>query len=1388
MISGIGRFPGGPVRIKAFPPLLVLLALLIPALAAAAPIPVTGLVLGPGGPGGSPVAGARVLLIPTVSLAEAARLELEGKTDPDPAVTAVTGADGSFRLEAPEAGMWEVEVQAKGMVPQEVLLQPLLEETELPPARLESDAKLEVRVAGPDGKPLAGARVQAGEMSGYVGLRWLELRRWRTSNRAALTGAKGVAVLPRSARERLLVRAGMEGQPFAEQKDVASGSVTLRLAAGTAREIRVMDAAGKSPVPGVWVRVGESRWLAGKTGADGRFSVPLAARSRLKVVLTAEDGRQLETYAEPPKPPNDEKGPKGPKGPRVLLLPVLETLAGRVVSAADGRPIAGALVWNQEPRAARRTGVDGAYRVEAIAGREATPRAAAAGYLLSDAEVSVTPGMRRGPTLAMEPALAASGVVVDEQGRPVPGVQVQAAAQPATRTRNPALMVSGGTSYTSASGRFRASGLLAGIGYELRLTKTGFAAARAEVPPLEAGRPGTDLRIVLRKGRTGFGRVVDRSDQPVAGARVELRPARGGDRRMSMIRLRETHSVRYEAVADATGRFEVRDLPAGTWELTARGSGFAPLTVPGLVVPEGGGATDLGTVVLIPGVAVEGYAVDPEGRPVPGAEIRLAEATADPMSRFLQQEEPEPAATSAEDGFFRIVDRRAGETVDLDASRPGYAPAVATGVQVPPDQPVRLVLRPSSAVEGRTVDPDGKPVAAVRVFVHPSDPVNLGGGFRMHVGARARQAVSDETGFFRIEDVIPGGFELQATATGYQRSELDNLEVRSGQELKGLEVVLAPGAVIEGRVFSPSGQPLAGAEVGVADPTIDFFFGTGTTDGDGRYRLEGIAPGTRSVQAEHKSYRRAVKELEVRLGENSVDLRLEGGVEVRGRVVDEGGIPVASARVALRAGPRSWNQPDAASGADGSFVLDGVADGTYRVVADKEGFARSREGGVEVTVAGSSLSGIEVKLTAGGSIVGQLSGLDFAELATVQISLGGSRQSGQVAPDGSYRIDHVDPGEHRVTASLPGGSRQAEGRVTLEPGAPEARLDLEFTGGLTLTGRVLRNGEAAGGLNVRVSGAGLSGRHGDTDHQGRFRFEGLDAGTYELQVFGMRSGSRHRESVELSADRDVLIELRTVAVTGRVVDAADQAPIPNAQVVLMAAQPDETAPWQNTETTTDSRGVFRLRDVAEGSWKVQAVQGGYAPKEVDVQVDSGRPVDGLELALEATEGILLEVLLPSGRPPDMVHTAVFDAADRVVSRGSYPTGEDGRVRVASVAPGTWDLFLDTDGSAAVVVPVTAPGNGGRVVLPQAGGLNLKVPGLSEARVGAKVKLTDASGRPYRVPWGGQVMKDFDLQGGSRRFEKLSPGQWTLNVSATDGRTWTGSATVVPGGMAEVTLE
>lgn len=1359
-------------RFKARLALLPLLLILLPpALVRAAPqgtIPVGGLVRGPEG---SPVAGARVSLVPFAPRAEAVRLELEGKTDPEPAASAVTGADGVFRLQAPKAGLWKVRVEARGLVPSEMELLPLVEETELPAVRLQRDAGLTVRVAAADGAPLAGARVRA-DPGPEPGMGFVAA--WRTPVRAALTDAKGTAVLPRGSRESLLVRAGVDGRPVARQERVRGASVSLRIPAGSSREIRVLDAAGKRPEPGVFVHIGDDPWAAGRTSADGLFAVPFAGRGE-RVLLVAADGRRLSARVAPLR--------KDEKGPRVLRLPPAETLSGRVVSAATGRPLAGALVWGDEPGEVRPSGADGSYTIPKPSA-DVPLRGAAPGYFTAMGHLSE--GMRQGPTLSLEPALSAGGVVVDESGKPVPGVEIRATPQYEGGMRLAAIASSGGTTRTSSSGRFRMT-VLAGLGHDLRLSKTGFAPASAEVPPLAPGRPAADLRLVLRKGRTAFGRILTQDEKPVAGAEVVLSLTPTGDRMgLRLMRTMAVEAAGLEAVTAADGRFEIRDLPAGTYELTARGRGYAAITVPGLAIPEGAGSTDLGTVLLMPGVAVEGQVVDPEGRPVSGAEVSVSEAGSSMRAVLRQHVDPPPPILTGPDGFFRIEDRRPGETLNLGAYRAGYAAAGVPGVQVPSDKPVRIVLQPTSAVEGRVVDPDGRPIAGATVFAFASDPMRMG-RFRFDGPSGPGPATSDEDGLFRVEGVEPGTIEVRAAAAGYQAAQIKNLEARPGQDLKGVEVVLSPGAVVEGRVLSPSGRPVAGARVAVAELESrggQFNPSGAISDGEGRYRMDGIAPGPRAVEAEHPDYRRALRELDVRLGENTLDLTLEGGSEVRGRVVDEGGAPVANARVSLRQGWRSWELPSDTSGPDGSFNLSSVPEGTYTITAQKEGFANDQEG-QELVVAGASVAGVEIKLSRGGAIAGQLLGLEFTELSRVQIRVHRDMRSGTVSPDGSYRIDNVAPGTWRVVASLPDGSRQAEGEATLEAGVPEVRLDLTFNEGHTLTGRVVRSGEPVVGGGVSLASPQTASRFVSTDHEGRFRFADLPSGEYRLMVLVGRGESQHMEELEIDGDRDVLVELRSVAVSGRVIDAGDRRPIANAEVTLVV--PDGAGQAFPVSTSTDSRGVFQLRGVSEGAWRVRAVATGYVPDEAAIQV-ADAPVEGVEIALEATEGLTLEVVLPSGRPPQMVRTALLDAAGRMVASDAHAVAEDGRVRMTTVAPGNWELVLDADGAAPLSLQVTAPGNAGRVVLPQAGGLEIRVPALADGTVGARLRLTDSAGRPYRAPWGGQALGEHPLILGSRELQRVAVGAWKVTVVADDGRTWSGTATVVPGRVERVTLE
>jgi protocatechuate 3,4-dioxygenase beta subunit len=1347
---------------------------LVSGTAFAAGIPIRGRVLDSGG---AALAKARVRLVPVVPAHAAGRLELEGKDGPEAVATVESGADGMFRLDAPEPGMWAVIAGGEGLVSRVSLITPLLAEVDLPAVRLPRNAGLTVRVTGSDGKPVPGARVRA------HGARPKALSdAWAPAPGLAVTDAEGRAVLPREASAAVTVRAGRSGL-IAERKEVRAGTLELRLDAGQEIPVRVLGADGK-PVAGVLAGREEDSWLLGATDADGVLSLTAPGKPPLDISLLAADGRSLTARVHP-------FSARERPGARELRLPASLEFPARVVSAADGRPLAGALVWKtDDPGGFRRTDGRGETRLPfGGSGALQTARAifveaAAPGFIPDFRERSQTAGQRPA-SFSLQPDLVVTGVVVDEAGRPVAGAEISSDVKTRPQNlpihslmrifRNRGRLVRSGP-----DGRFRWGGLVGGIDYELRVTKAGFAPSRIQAAAPAPDRPAAPLRVVLQRGRSAFGRVLGPGERPVAGAQVTLRTsvAAGPDRFRAALAPESLDT--FEAVTGGDGRFELLHLPAGRYDLTARGRGWAPLTVPTLEIPEEDRATDLGTLVLAPGVLLEGIVVNPAGKPVEGAEIHVAEAVDASFPFPLPTEGEEPAGLSGLDGFFRIEDLRAGSLVNVSALRTGYAAGESKGVQVPAERPVRIILQEVGALSGRVVDPDGKPIAGawVRVDFRPL------GGRPMRFSGAPQQDESDPEGNFRIQDVTPGPVDLAAQAPGWQAGTVAGLELRSGEEKRGVEIVLSPAAILEGRVLTPSGEALPGAQVNLPfEESRGGGFHSATTDDEGRYVLESLPPGHRTLEASHPDYGMARRQAELRLGENTLDITLEGGSEVSGRVVDETGTPVAGAQVWL-ASLGASRPLSTMSQSDGGFRFAAVTAGNYRAGVEKEGFARSER--VPVTVSGSSVGGLELRLTRGGALVGRITGVEAAELSRVQIVAWGRGMplGGRVEPDGSYRIDRLGEGEWRVRAELPGTALYAEGEARLEPGASEARLDLEMERGLELSVRVRRNGAPVSGESLFLEGPARRRAIGETDAEGRYRFPGLAAGSYRVQLEDSSGGPGHEERVDLQTDREILIDLQTGEVTGRVVDAADARPLAGAAVQLLGDSGSVPRPVR-----TDSRGVFVLRGVGEGSWRLRAQADGYAPAEADVRIDGGGPADEVELSLRATEGVTLQTATAAGPPPRTLFYVVLDGAGRKIGDGTVAVGEAGRARLSRVPPGSWQVLLLSEDTAPLEIAVTSPGDAGRLTLPPPCTLRVKVPALADAPVPATVSLLGAGGRPFRTfARVGEPVAEWPLNRGTRSWSDIPPGTWEVRVTAADGRTWRATATTVPGVEAEAVLE
>jgi hypothetical protein len=366
------------------------------------------------------------------------------------------------------------------------------------------------------------------------------------------------------------------------------------------------------------------------------------------------------------------------------------------------------------------------------------------------------------------------------------------------------------------------------------------------------------------------------------------------------------------------------------------------------------------------------------------------------------------------------------------------------------------------------------------------------------------------------------------------------------------------------------------------------------SDAEGRYRIGGLAPGRLSLAANHVAFGHSVRELDVQPGDNTLDFELIGGQAVSGRVLDPSGSPVGEARVSLRSSSSVTGPPDAVSEADGSFRFEGISPGGYRLEAVKEGEGRTRQP-VPVTVAEAPLEGVLLELASTGTIRGRILGLNVDELAQVQVSAGWGAGVSAVAYDGSYRIEDLAPGVWRVVADLPRTGRRTEGEVTLEAEA-DAELDLDFGDGLTLSGRLRKNGRALAGATITLRGADSLPAWTETGSEGRFELHGLVSGLYRLEVSDYRTGILLARQIQLQLDQDIGLDLDTATLGGVVLDAGDRQPLGQVELTLTSLEAGEGG-GIDRRTVSSADGTFVFTEVGEGSWKLIANRPGYIPKE-----------------------------------------------------------------------------------------------------------------------------------------------------------------------------------------------
>lgn len=1345
--------------------------------------------------GGRPAAGAVVSAMPHEEPFGEARRTARGGAAPEALTSATAGPDGVFVLSVPAAAGRDVPFRLRVSAPGAVaaLLPAVFDaaETEdvgeLP---LRKAAPLAGRVAGPDGRPVAGARVTLTARGGF------DLAFTLAPVPAeAETGPDGTFRFESAASERneLVVEAAglATARVEAARAGVLPRQIVLAPGATLAGGVKKRDGA---PAAGTLVRYEAdglaTRWV--EAGDDGAFLLAgLPARRGVVVADGGDDG-----WAEA-----DSAAPGPDRPPLAIVLAPPTVLEGRTVDAATRRPVPRVKLTVGADGAARtvRSGADGRYRLRGLRAGQTSVLADEARHVRwTRSRVHLAKGTTT--TLDVPLALGASlaGRVVDEEGRPVPDARLlvssgaeslfgwlirELSGDPAAKIRS------------RADGTFSASRLPPGTNLRLAARHPDFEDGALGGIALAPGEARSGAVVTLRRGLVLSGTVKDPEGSPIAGAELALasslvtRSSQGGTRRGDS----------FGGVSDlptgrsgADGRFELRGVPPGDWSLTAKAPGWATETVDpvrlardtrpdpvDVVLPAG--ASISGFVLRRTGGGAEGYWVHPRpiGRPPTSAAASI----------------PEPTGP---DGAFLLEGLRAGETYDLQLFGPAaVGVAGAPKKRVPaPSAGIEWTVEGTGRIEGVVIDGrTGRPLEACEVSFHPDDGVpdlehllmmrsalsGPGSPARFDQGAALRATDSR----FAFEEVPAGKWQVVVTAPGYQVGRAAGIEVEEATTTEGVEVRLQPGSTLKGRVTeerSGRGVPEANVSVRGADGAHSPGGGL-VTDADGRFEAEGLPPGKVFVFARHADYAPGTGSAELGERGGSVDVALSRGGSLGGIVLSATRQPVAQAEVSL-AGPEGGA---ALTDPSGRFRFEHLPPGRFQVRASVPG--RSAEPVEAVLAPGEPAPDVTLVLEGGATVRGVVTGLPDGARAGVNVNASGPRAwwaSSRTGPDGRFELGGAPAGtitlRAHVTDPAAGTTRYARGSVTVAEGQGEAETEIVFEAGASLSGRVTRGGQAHPEARVVLEDArGDLAGSGRTDPSGIYRIEGVAPGTYTASVSASQglSGRSVKRSVVVDGGSTLDVELPLASLRGVVVDGATKQPLSNALVgVFPAGEPE----GRFVRATTDTNGRFFVEGLEPGAWDLKVRRPGYREaRESATATEAGG--DAGTIALTRGEGLELRVSDGVyGIPLRFASVRAKDASGASVLSIQVPLDGEGRGEVTSLGPGRYTLAVASTGYATQVFEgIVVPGAPLPVALTPGGSVEIR-PGET-ARAKGAASLRDARGQPhpYRT-WiadGHVSLPAF----GPAVVENLAPGNYTLAVEGVAPKAFT----VTEGGRTVVEL-
>jgi Carboxypeptidase regulatory-like domain len=665
-------------------------------------------------------------------------------------------------------------------------------------------------------------------------------------------------------------------------------------------------------------------------------------------------------------------------------------------------------------------------------------------------------------------------------------------------------------------------------------------------------------------------------------------------------------------------------------------------------------------------------------------------------------------------------------------------------------------------------------------------------------------------------DLLPGSYEISASATGHEPAALPRADVTADASFEITLVV--GGRVLSGVVTDVSGGPIAGARVDAAKlgamARPERAIASTLSGPDGKYQLA-VAEGQLLVAARSPDYAAQSRIVDVGPSGATADFALVPGGVIEGIVLDaQTRAPVVGAIVEARRDSAAIMLAEtrgavATTGADGKFRVAGLRPGAWELDARGEGRRTKAPTLVGLGIA-EQVTDVELLVGKSPVIRGVVVDENAAPVkgASVTAFARGSGERAKADDKGAFVIEGLAPGRYMLIGSSSEHFGDMGPPVMLED-KDVNDVVVRVKKGAKLLGRVeppqVCDIKAEADDGGRGPGGGMRMMRLTTPVQsgadGKFEIVPVEEGKQGLEA-RCASGDQGKVAVDVKpGTTEVVIAVKPgSAIAGRVLDGEGKA-VAGVSVMASPLAGGESTMIVNgvitsgVQALTNGAGAYEVRGLAAGTYRMSVLDRGrpmkLKAKSPKVELAAAAKKTGVDLTVDRPNGVIKGVVTgPDGKPLADAWVSVNQDLESLLE-GMIPEGEDApQGRMMRVEARDEDDGTGVGGASGFAPALTdAQGRFEIRNLPkakydviaeaQAGKLRGRAPKIepdAEVKIQA-LGVTTLSGT-VKSATGPTALFTIELEGPTRaartftdgKFElgRVDPGNYVVRVSSSDG--------------------